>query len=215
MMNFEIQLNQIGRRFNQDWIFKHIDYQFLSGHRYAILGRNGSGKSTLLKVISGSLTPSEGSISFFRQGQPISIDEVFQHISIAAPYMELIEEFTLEEMLNFHFKFKAFLSGFDRDRVIATIGLEKALHKPIRFFSSGMKQRVKLALACTSHSDVLMLDEPTSNLDHHAIAWYHELLAQTVKEERILIICSNQPEEYKTCSEFLELAAIAEAEAEK
>lgn len=215
MMNFEIQLNQISRRFNQDWIFKHIDFQFLSGQRYAILGRNGSGKSTLLKVISGSLTPSEGSISYFRQGKPLPIEELFQHISIAAPYMELIEEFTLEEMLNFHFKFKAYLSGFDRNRVIETIGLQKAMDKPLRYFSSGMKQRVKLALACTSDSDVLMLDEPTSNFDHQAITWYHELLAQTVKEDRILIICSNQPEEYKTCTQFLELATFAVADTEK
>lgn len=203
---FEIRLNQIGRRFNRDWIFRQIDYRFVSGERYAILGPNGSGKSTLLKVITGSLTPSEGTISYFSGPghSEIPVEQFYQHMTVAAPYMELIEEFSLREMLRFHFRNKEFLPGFDQGSLAARIGLSSSMDKPLRFFSSGMKQRVRLALACGSSSDVLLLDEPISNLDHQAIDWYHQLLEDTIGE-RVLIICSNQPEEYKSCKAVLQL----------
>lgn len=201
---FEVHLKGIGRRFNRDWIFKQVDYAFFSGERYAVLGPNGSGKSTLLKVISGGLTPSEGELVYSQGGQPIASDRYYHYISVAAPYLELIEEFTLREMLRFHFKFKAYLAGWNEDRVMEYVQLETSLDKPIRFFSSGMKQRVKLALACFSESHLLLLDEPTSNLDAPSIQWYHQLLEDTVKD-RILIIFSNQPEEYKSCTHRLKL----------
>ncbi len=203
---FEIRLNQIGRRFNRDWIFRQIDYRFVSGERYAILGPNGSGKSTLLKVITGSLTPSEGTISYFSGSghSEIPAEQFYRHMTVAAPYMELIEEFSLRELLRFHFRNKEFLPGFDQGSLADRIGLSSSMDKPLRFFSSGMKQRVRLALACGSSSDVLLLDEPISNLDHQAIDWYHQLLEDTVGE-RVLIICSNQPEEYKSCKAVLQL----------
>lgn len=201
---FEIRLNQIGRRFNRDWIFRQKTYQFVSGERYAILGPNGSGKSTLLKVISGSLTPSEGDISYFRDGVEVPVEQFYRHLTVAAPYMELVEEFSLQEMLRFHFHNKDFLPGFDASVLAERIGLAGSMDKALRFFSSGMKQRVKLALACATDSEVLLLDEPISNLDQNAIEWYHQLLEDTVGD-RILIICSNQPEEYKSCGSILQL----------
>src|SRR5690606_40645086 len=107
------------------------------------------------------LAPSEGKIVYEDQdAQPILPEDVFQQLTIAAPYMELIEEFTLREMIAFHFKFKSYLTGFDADEVVRILHLEKAVDKEIRFFSSGMKQRVKLALACCSSSRIVLLDEP-------------------------------------------------------
>lgn len=196
---FEIRLEHIGRRFNRDWIFRGMDYSFASGNRYAVLGSNGSGKSTLLKVISGSLSTSEGQLHYQMDKQDVPDDQVYRHISIAAPYVELIEEFSLQEQIDFHFQFKEYLPGYDRQQLTALIGLQSSMHKPLRFFSSGMKQRVKLALACCSETEVLLLDEPTSNLDDQAVEWYHHLLEETVRQ-RVLIICSNQKEEYKTCN---------------
>lgn len=201
----EIRLEHIGRRFNRDWIFRKLDYTFVSGGRYAILGPNGSGKSTLLRVISGALTPSEGTIVYQRLGKQVPVEDIFRDLAIAAPYMELIEEFTLREMLGFHFKHKKTLAGTDPRHVADYIGLGNSMDKPLRFFSSGMKQRVKLALACFSESSILLLDEPIVNLDHRAIQWYHQLLEDTVRE-RLLIICSNQEEEYRTCAHHLTLA---------
>lgn len=206
---FEIRLEHIGRRFNRDWIFRGVDYSFTSGNRYAVLGANGSGKSTLLKVISGSLSTSEGVLHYQHGAQAIADDQVYQHISVAAPYVELIEEFSLREQIDFHFQFKNYLPDYDRQKLTELIGLQSSMHKPLRFFSSGMKQRVKLALACCSEGEVLLLDEPTSNLDEQAVEWYHHLLEETV-QERVLIICSNQKEEYKTCNFQLHIADYKE-----
>src|SRR5690606_35336190 len=98
----KIELENIGRRFNREWIFKKVNYTFEQGNSYAVLGANGSGKSTLLQVISGSLSPSEGKISFLNEGKSIDAELIFKHISLAAPYLELIEEFTLTELIRFH-----------------------------------------------------------------------------------------------------------------
>src|SRR4030081_3765470 len=122
-MNYKIILENIGRRFNRDWIFRGVDYTFISGKIYAVLGPNGSGKSTLLQVLNGSLSPSAGKISYFYEDKPVEIDEVYRHLSLAAPYLELIEEFTLDEMINFHFKFKTFKTGIDKNAIIDLLAM--------------------------------------------------------------------------------------------
>lgn len=205
MNPIKITLQNIGRRFNRDWIFKGIDYSFIQGESYAILGSNGSGKSTLLQVLNGSLTPSSGTIEFFLDDNPIDIDKVFEHLTLAAPYLELIEEFTLTEIIDFHFKFKSYLPGMDNNAVIELLGMQSSKNKMIRYFSSGMKQRLKLALAFCSDTPILMLDEPTSNLDTQGVEWYLSLVQQYALN-RLTIICSNQEHEYSFCTHRLSIA---------
>lgn len=200
----KITLHKLGRRFNQEWIFRNIDYTFSSNTKYAILGPNGSGKSTLIKVLTGQLAPSEGTISFGKE-QEILADDIYEYVSLAAPYIELIEEFSLNELIDFHFKFKSYLPGFDRDSIIEILGMQNSAAKNVKYFSSGMKQRVKLALACLSNSDILFLDEPTSNLDVEGEAWYLSLLKKSSLEQRILIIGSNQEKEYSFCDAQLNI----------
>jgi len=201
----KISLENIGRRFNRDWIFRGIDYTFHSGKIYAILGPNGSGKSTLLQVLNGSLSPSTGKIDYFFEDKPVEIDKVYQHLSLAAPYLELIEEFTLSEMVDFHFKFKSFKSGIDKDGLIDLLAMPGSKNKLIKYFSSGMKQRLKLALAFCSDTPMLMLDEPTSNLDSQGVDWYLNLVQQFA-ENRLTIVCSNQEHEYSFCDEQLNIS---------
>jgi len=202
----EITLKDIGRRYNSEWIFRHINYRFESGKSYAVLGQNGSGKSTLLKVLSGSLSSSEGELVYTDGESTIGIDQVYQELSIAAPYIELIEEFTLRELFDFHFQFKSYLQGFDKESVLNLLGLESALDKEIKHFSSGMRQRVKLVLACCSNSNIVLLDEPTSNLDSAGEEWYLNLIARTKLDFRLFIICSNQKKEYEFCDETISIA---------
>ena len=95
------------------------------------------------------------------------------HVSICAPYLEVVEEMTLTEFLNFHHGFKPFLSGITTDFIITAIGLEKAVNKQIRYYSSGMKQRVKLAQCIFSDTAIVLLDEPCTNLDATGIELYH------------------------------------------
>jgi ABC-type multidrug transport system ATPase subunit len=199
-----ITLQNIGRRFNRDWIFKGVDYTFTSGESYAILGPNGSGKSTLLQVLNGSLSPSTGKIDFTNDGKPVEIETVFTHLSLAAPYLELIEEFTMSEMIDFHFKFKSFKPGMDKAQLIDLLNLPKSANKLIKYFSSGMKQRLKLALAFCADTPMLMLDEPTSNLDTQGVDWYLSLVQQFAAG-RLTVVCSNQEHEYSFCNHKLSI----------
>ncbi len=201
----KIILENIGRRFNREWIFRNITYAFESGSSYAILGANGAGKSTLLQLISGSLSSSEGTSLYQYKGKDLEVEDVFEHLSIAAPYLELIEEFTLAEHIDFHFKFKPYRLGFDRESLIDLLDLKQAKHKALKYFSSGMKQRVKLALAFCSDTAILLLDEPTSNLDQQGIEWYLSL-SQRFSSDRLLIICSNQEHEYNFCTHYIHVA---------
>jgi ABC-type multidrug transport system ATPase subunit len=204
MNSIKITLENIGRRFNRDWIFRGIDYTFTGGETYAILGPNGSGKSTLLQVLNSSLSPSAGTISYFYNDAPVEIEQVFQHLSLAAPYLEVIEEFTLDEMIDFHFKFKCYKQGITKTEVIALLDMYSSRNKPIKYFSSGMKQRLKLALAFCADTPLLMLDEPTSNLDTQGVDWYLNLVQQFAFN-RLTIICSNQEHEYSFCKHKLSI----------
>lgn len=198
-----IDLKHVGRRFNQEWIFRDFTYQFKSGEKYAVLGPNGSGKSTLLSVILGSLSPSEGQIAY-RDTKEIRVEHFYQYLSFASPYLDLIEEFTLQETIAFHFKFKALQEGMGLDQVLDRLGLAKSQDKALKYFSSGMKQRTKLALACFSNTPVLLLDEPTSNLDLQGVDWYHELIADFTKD-RLVVVCSNQEQEYSFCDHLIQV----------
>jgi ABC-type multidrug transport system, ATPase component len=201
----KIILKDIGRRYNNEWIFRHVNHTFESGKSYAILGHNGSGKSTFLKVLSSSLIPSAGELIYTDGNDTLPVESIYQQLSLAAPYVELIEEFTLNELIDFHFKFKNYLPSFDKETVINFLGLAHALDREIRFFSSGMRQRVKLALACCSASDLVLLDEPTSNLDSAGEQWYLSLIDRTKLPSRLFIVCSNQKKEYEFCDETISI----------
>jgi ABC-type multidrug transport system ATPase subunit len=212
----KISLTNAGKRFNRDWIFRNFTQEFTSGIAYAITGPNGSGKSTLLQVIGGAMMMSEGSAQYIignarpdDRGQlaidkEVHVDKAFQHISIAAPYLELIEEMTLQEFLQFHSQFKPLLPGFNIQQIIAEIGLQAATHKQIRFYSSGMKQRVKLAQAIFSKVPCILLDEPCTNLDAAGIALYHQLVSKYCND-RLIIVSSNDEQEYSFCTEKISI----------
>lgn len=189
----KIEAVNLAKRFNREWIFKAFNYTFEGGKIYAITGPNGSGKSTLLRILWGQLPPTDGEVRHFSQGQ-VDKDEVYRHVAIATPYMDLIEEFTLKEMTSFHFKFKKSVDSLDPDDIIARLDLPTAADKPISNFSSGMRQRLKLGLAFHTATPFLFLDEPSTNLDEKATQWYHDLLAGV--RDRVVIIASNQSHEY-------------------
>lgn len=190
----EIELVNVGKRFSLDWIFRKVNFKFQSGQSYALTGYNGSGKSTLLKILSGGSTPSEGKVIYRWEGKELTQLQVAEKVSYAAPYIHLIDDFTLEEMLEFHFRFKK-MKVSSVDELLNIIELKAHRHKIISKFSSGMMQRLKLALAILTESEILLLDEPTSYLDEKAIQWYKNLL-ETYIGNRILVIGSNQKHEY-------------------
>ena len=200
-----ISLSDAGKRFNRDWIFRHLSYQLEAGQSYAITGPNGSGKSTLLQALSGSLLLNEGSIHYTFNGAVWKNDDVYRQVSICAPYLELIEEMTLLEFLQFHQGFKPFLPGLDSKQVIDAIGLQGAVNKQIRYYSSGMKQRVKLAQCIFSDTRLLLLDEPCTNLDSTGIALYQQLMANYTSN-RLVVVSSNDEAEYGFCRQRIDIS---------
>jgi ABC-type multidrug transport system ATPase subunit len=195
-----IRLSDAGKRFNQDWIFRHIDIDIAPGTATAITGPNGSGKSTLLQVLGNLMGLTTGKIIYEKDGSVIDKDDVYRQIAFCAPYFELIEEMTLVEFLSFHQKFKPFYKGASVQDVIAVIGLEAAGSKQIRYFSSGMKQRVRLAQCILSDADLLLLDEPCSNLDAAGIELYQKMINDH-GNGRTILVSSNDPQEYSFCKE--------------
>ena len=200
----KIITENLGKKFRNEWIFRNLNYEFQSGESYTFIGANGSGKSTLMQVLSGFMPHSEGLINYQCSQKSLTIDDYYKHLVIAAPYLELIEDFTLTEIVEFHVKFKPFKNNLSTNEFIDFIELPKAQNKEVKFFSSGMKQRVKLGLAFWSDCEILMLDEPTSNLDAEATFWYLRNVQEHSKN-RLLFICSNQPSEYEFCKNILNI----------
>ena len=191
----KIKLSNAGKRFNREWIFRNADIQFNSSTSYAITGPNGSGKSTMLQCIGGMLQLSEGEIGYELNEQEFSNEEAYKQISFCAPYLDVIEEMSLIEFLQFHNQFKPFISHFSIQQIIEEIGLQNAMNKQIRYYSSGMKQRVKLAQSIFSDASIVLLDEPCSNLDTKGIELYHSLIEKYC-QQRLVIVCSNDEVEY-------------------
>jgi ABC-type multidrug transport system ATPase subunit len=200
----ELVLSNVGKRYRFDWIFRHVDYHFREKKKYAILGPNGSGKSTLMKVLSGHLTPSKGKISFIADGKSLLADHIYRRISYAAPYIDLIEELSLEEAIQFHLRFKKMRNNLDVKGLMDLLQFKGARKKEIRFFSSGMKQRLKLVLAICSDTDLLLLDEPTTNLDKQGFDWYQQLINEYA-DNRLVIVASNVEMDYHFCEEHLNI----------
>ena len=201
----KIQLDNISKKFDKKWIFKNLNYQFETNQHCVIKGHNGSGKSTLLQLLATSITPTKGITSYQLNGKEIPVEEMYKYLSICTPYLELIEEFTLSEMIAFHSKFKKMLGNKSVEEYIDLLNLNEHTNTYLSKFSSGMKQRVKLGLAILSDTPLLLLDEPSSNLDAKAINWYQNLI-NDYQKDRLIIVCSNeQKQEYEFCEKELDV----------
>lgn len=197
-----ITLDTAGKRFNRDWIFRNYSYSFLRGNRYAITGPNGSGKSTLLQVIAGSMNPTEGALSYTNDSAPVVPENVYKHIAVVAPYLEVIEEMTATEFLAFHAVFKKLILPVNE--ILSILGLEHVEGKQLRNFSSGMKQRIKLAQAVFTDVPVLLLDEPCTNFDAAGYELYHTLILRYCTD-KLVIVSSNDPNEYRFCDHRVDI----------
>jgi ABC-type multidrug transport system ATPase subunit len=199
-----ISLSDAGKRFNRDWVFRHLSYAFESPHKYAITGPNGSGKSTLLQLLAGAIDASEGKLEWWLNEKRMDDANVYQQIGIAAPYLELVEEMTALEFLDFHSKFKPIINNYSSAAILQRLSLEKAGGKQIRYYSSGMKQRIKLAQAIFSDTEIVLLDEPCTNLDEPGYELYYSLIEEYCNN-RLVIVSSNEKQEYSFCKDILNM----------
>ena len=200
-MDVKIEAQSLGRRYGRQWIFRNLSHVFEAESATAILGPNGAGKSTLLSILAGQLLPSEGAVRYeTHHGKELPVAAVPRQLAYCAPYLELPEDFTLLELLAFHTRLKPLRPGVSVADLVDIMYLHKARHQAVRTFSSGMKQRLKLGLALYAAAPLLLLDEPTTNLDAQGTAWYLEHVAR-VRAGRLVIVSSNVPAEYGFCDD--------------
>lgn len=204
-MQVSIHINNLGKKYVNEWIFKDVSLIITPAEKLVIMGANGSGKSTLLQSIASFLIPTKGEVVWKNESKTIEDDTIYKHLSMASPYMELIEDFTLTETIEHQAKFKPFVNNLSTPEVIKLMLLNHASEKYVKNYSSGMRQRVKLGLAILADCPVLLLDEPCSNLDANAIAWYQNMIAEFAKNKTV-IVCSNAvKEEYLFCTNKIEI----------
>lgn len=197
-----VTLNGLEKKFGNQHILRNITYTFETGSKTVVLGSNGSGKSTLIKIISGSVEASYNPPKY-NFNKSFSAYEAGKYCSMAAPYMALNPMFTLSETLSFHEKMCGFAKTTLISEWVEKAGLSKHKGKRIQTYSSGMLQRVRLLMAIASNRSLLLLDEPTSNLDTDGIKFYQNLIDQLASDKTV-IVASNYIEcEYAFCNNKL------------
>lgn len=193
MIPFSISSDKVGKKFYQQWLYRDLSFSLQNGEKLAILGNNGSGKTTLLRILAGQLSCSEGRVFYTKGKRKVPYEEMYQHISWAGPHTALYPDLTLEEHLKLHFSFKKQIISIAE--IIDKLNLSKEVDKKLRFYSSGMLQRAKVGIALFSQSDILMLDEPTANMDENNAAYILALISEYLGD-RIYILASNLEREY-------------------
>ena len=198
-----INLTNAGKKFGREWIFRKVHLDIAAGQKIAILGLNGSGKSTLLQALTGYLTLNEGELTYSINQEKIEEEKLYAYISLASPYLELVEDFTLQEQIEHAAIYKAFSNKLTTENIVELSGLAAHKDKYIKLFSSGMKQRLKLTLAILADAPILFLDEPTTNLDATVIDWYKNMIANYALDKTI-VVCSNSiKDEYSFCDKVI------------
>ena len=210
---FSITLEDCGKSFNRNWLFRNLNATFQTGEKWAILGPNGSGKSTLGLLLCGQLLPTEGRIIHCIAQQSVPLNKLHQKVSLTSPALELNEDLNTKELFALHHKLKPLQTDNAAGVFASMAGFDAiTMQKPIATFSSGMKQRVKLALASMSDTPLLILDEPFTNLDKSGEQFFYDLI-EKFGHNRLLMIASNRAEEYAVCDRQIKLSSGLDANA--
>jgi heme exporter protein A len=203
--NISLHAKDLSKTFNRRPIFKNISFELRSGDSVAITGRNGSGKSTLIKIIANVLNASSGTFDIKDHGTDVLKDNFYRYIGFVSPYLNLYDEFTGRENLVIMSKIRG-ASPDNIDSVLERVGLFERRNDLLRIYSSGMKQRLKLAFAVLHSPHILLLDEPTSNLDKDGISVVTDI-ANEQKKSGILIIATNDEYEKSLCKGEVKISA--------
>ena len=184
----EITLNNVSKSFGSNKVIDKFSFSFNKG-TYAILGKNGSGKSTLLKIIGNLISPSSGKVIYDIKKNY----DVTKTIFFCAPYQELISELTVKEFLKFHFKFRNTTNNYNN--ILKEFKLDSYVNHQLENLSSGSIQKLKLVISFFSDSEFIILDEPTTNLDHEGKKTYLKVLKE-LYSKKVIIIATNDKEDY-------------------
>ena len=211
MTNYTVELNNLVKYFGRRLIFDGINFSFSSQHIYGISGPNGSGKSTLVKIIANLISPTSGKVIHKNNLKEIESVKLHNHIGFVSPYLFLYDEFTAEENL-LHFSNIRGIS-FNKERSDYLLNELKLIDRKndlVRGYSSGMKQRLKFIFALLHQPSLIILDEPTSNLDNHGKEKVYELIKKEA-ENNLVIIASNEDSDIALCSQVIDLEKFKRA----
>jgi heme exporter protein A len=214
MIDYSIKIKELTKLFGRRLVFRNIDGEFRAGNIYGIAGKNGAGKSTFVKILAGVLSPTSGSAVHYKNDKKISHEKIFEHLGFVSPYLILYDEFTAEENLIHFSRIRG--EEYDTDYANALLkrfGLYKRRKDLLKNYSSGMKQRMKFVFALLHKPFLLILDEPTSNLDENGKETVYEIIREQGKE-RLVIVASNEERDLSLCAEILNLEDYKKREAE-
>ncbi len=205
MNNYTVILNNLVKYFGRRLVFNNINHRFDSGNIYGIVGPNGSGKSTIVKIIANLISPTKGKVVHLDGEKEINYERLHNYIGFVSPYLFLYDEFTAYENLIYFSKIRGvkFNEAY-ADFLLSEFNLYKRRDDVIRGYSSGMKQRLKFIFALIHNPQLVILDEPTSNLDAPGKEKVYEIIAKN-RNEKLFIIASNEESDLELCGEIINL----------
>jgi heme exporter protein A len=205
MSGLRFEVTGLSKTFNRRIIFSQVNFALEHGDSIIIGGRNGSGKSTLLKILIGVLSQTKGTFAVSVDGKEVKKENLFRSIGFVSPYLQMYDEFTAFENLDLYRKIRT-ISVPDEilHSLLERVNLTNAKNQLVRTFSSGMKQRLKYAFALLHQPPILLLDEPTANLDSEGKAIVHQIVEEQ-KQRGLIIIATNEPDEIKWGNSVLNL----------
>ena len=196
-----IKVESLKKNFGERKVISSLNLEISQGESVAITGPNGSGKTTLLKLLLALLRPSSGKVTYFDNDRVLPREELRQRISFVAPYLSLYDQLSAEENLQFFTAVRGGnITGKEIDSLLHRVGLEGRGMDLVLEYSTGMKQRLKYAVALSNKPDFLLIDEPSSGLDDSGKA----MMTALIEEQRagsIIIIATNEKEEYSLASQ--------------
>jgi heme exporter protein A len=206
LTDIKLQAAGLTKKFDRKIIFENVNFELTRKSSVAITGKNGSGKSTLIKIIANLLTQSSGELNLFSEGKKVKKEIVYRYIGFVSPYLNLYDEFTGAENLKIASAIRG-ISGDNADSALKRVGLFERRHDLLKIYSSGMKQRLKIAFSILHDPLILLLDEPTSNLDLEGVSVVDDIAGE-YKKDRILIIATNDAHEKSLCDSEINLNKI-------
>lgn len=205
MIDYTVELNSLIKYFGRRLIFDGINFSFSSRNIYGISGPNGSGKSTLVKIIADLISPTRGKVIHRSGDKIIEPEDLHNHLGFVSPYLFLYDEFTAEENLSYSASIRGIKFNRERsDFLLSELNLFDRRNDLVRGYSSGMKQRLKFIFALLHEPQLIILDEPTSNLDNAGKDIVYRIIAEESKKN-LVVIASNEDSDLRLCNEVIEL----------
>lgn len=205
MSEYSLFSESVNKTFGRRLIFRDISFNLNSSTIFGISGPNGSGKSTLVKIIANIISPSSGKLVHNFNGDEIKPEKLHNHIGLVSPYLVLYDEFTAYENLNYFSEIRGiFFNKGKAEDLLNKFLLFNRKDDLVKTYSSGMKQRLKFIFALMHSPQLIILDEPTSNLDDEG----KEVVFELVKEEgnrNIVVIASNEKSDLNLCTNLIDL----------